>query len=248
MVIGGDYAPGFRALNVTGTAALAGTLKVKLANGFVPAPGQTFPILNASANTGGFIRVLGATVSYGPNGSSVHPTGLTTALQMTQAVSRKIHGNAGALDIDLPLTGNPGIECRNSAGNIAIVFTFSNNVVSGRATVTTGNGTISGSPVAQGNTLTVNLSGVSDAQQLTLSLEGVSDTFGQAMPATPVAIKFLAGDTTGNSSVDTADIGQVKFSAGTVVTQSNVRQDVTVNGSINTADISLVKSRAGTNL
>ena len=131
---------------------------------------------------------------------------------------------------------------------VALVFTFSNNVVSGRATVTTGNGTISGSPVAQGNTLTVNLSGVSDAQQLTLSLEGVRDTFGQAMPATPVAIKFLAGDTTGNSSVDTADIGQVKFSAGTVVTQSNVRQDVTVNGSINTADISLVKSRAGTNL
>ena len=30
----------------------------------------------------------------------------------TSVVSRKTHGTAGDFDIDLPLAGNPGIECR----------------------------------------------------------------------------------------------------------------------------------------
>ena len=36
-----------------------------------------------------------------------------TYFHVTSIVSRKIHGNAGPFNIDLPLTGNPGIECRS---------------------------------------------------------------------------------------------------------------------------------------
>jgi hypothetical protein len=58
------------------------------------------------------------------------------------AVSRKIHG-ATAYDIDLPLTGNPGIECRSGGanGNYAMVFKFA------VALSTIGNATVTGTGV-----------------------------------------------------------------------------------------------------
>ena len=56
--------------------------------------------------------------------------------QLTSAVSRKTHGGAGDFDIDLPLTGEPGVECRSSGGNHTFVVTFSNQTVSGNANVT----------------------------------------------------------------------------------------------------------------
>ena len=66
--------------------------------------------------------------------------------ELIGAVSRKHHGAAGDLDIPLALAGAPTVECRSSGGNHALVFTFSNNVVSGGATLTTqSGGSISGS-------------------------------------------------------------------------------------------------------
>ncbi len=76
LTIGGN-APSASAfpLNVTGTARLAGTLNVKLANGFTPAAGQKFQILNASAVSGGFTAVYGADISYTAQGVFIHPNG-----------------------------------------------------------------------------------------------------------------------------------------------------------------------------
>ncbi len=103
-------------------------------------------------------------------------------LQLTTAVSRKTHAGAGDFDIPLPLTGTPGVECRNSAGNHTLVFTTSNTLVSGNASVTTGTGSVSGSPIFVGNTMTVNLTGVTDVQTLTVTLSGVTDSFAQVLP------------------------------------------------------------------
>ncbi|MEY2512185.1 MAG: hypothetical protein QOE26_2948 [Verrucomicrobiota bacterium] len=92
IVVNGDFAQGSTAvinvtiggnspsasafpLNVTGTARLAGTLNVKLANGFTPAAGQKFQILNASAVSGGFTAVYGADISYTAQGVFIHPNG-----------------------------------------------------------------------------------------------------------------------------------------------------------------------------
>ena len=58
----------------------------------------------------------------------------------------------------------------------------------------------------------------------------------------------LVGDTTGDRSVNSADISQTKSQSGQAVTTSNFREDVTADGSINSADISLVKSKSGTAL
>jgi hypothetical protein len=69
------------------------------------------------------------------------------------------------------------------------------------------------------------------------------------MPDSAVAIGFLVGDTSGNGSVNTTDIGQTKAQSGQAVTTSDFRTDVTVNGgAISSSDIGLVKSAAGTQL
>jgi hypothetical protein len=62
---------------------------------------------------------------------SVRNVFLVGPLQLTAAVSRKTHGGAGDFDINLPLVGEPGVECRSSVGAHTLRFTFSNNVVSG---------------------------------------------------------------------------------------------------------------------
>ncbi len=166
-------------------------------------------------------------------------------LQITSVVSRKTHGVAGTFDVDLPLTASVGVECRRTDGNHTFVFTFTNDVVSGNASVTSGTGTVSGSPIFSGNTMTVNLTGVADQQQIVVTVSEVVDTFGQTLPDTAVSAVILAGDTNGNRVVNAADVAQAKAQQGAPVDQTNFRNDVNANGTINAADVSLVKSSAG---
>lgn len=173
---------------------------------------------------------------------------VTAPLQLTSAVSRKTHGAAGPFDVPLPLSGTPGLECRSSGGNHTLVFTFSNNVTAGSASVTAGTGSVSGSPSFGGNIMTVSLTGVTDVQQITVKLSGVTDSSAQMLPDTSVSMNMLIGDTTGNKSVNASDISQTKIQSGAAVTASNFRTDVTVNGGINASDVSLVKSRSGSAL
>ena len=166
-------------------------------------------------------------------------------LQLTSVVSRKTQGAAGDFDVDLPLTDSAGVECRSTGGNHTLVFTFTNNVVSGNASVTSGVGTVSGSPIFSNNTMTVNLTGVSDQQQITVTASNVMDTFGQTLPDTAVNAVILAGDTNGNRTVNAADVAQTKAQQGAPVDPTNFRTDVNANGTINAADTSLVKANAG---
>jgi hypothetical protein len=169
------------------------------------------------------------------------------ALQFMSAVSRKTHGAAGVFDIVLPPTGNPGVECRSGGGNsdLSLVFTFTNNVTSGNASVDTGVATISGSPVFSGKTMTVNLTGVANAQTLTVSATSVMDEFSQTLPTTSATVEMLLGDTTGSGSVNSSDVGETKLQTGQTVSSSNFRDDVTVNGDINSTDVGLVKLHSG---
>ncbi len=86
----------------------------------------------------------------------------------TSVVSRKTHGTAGDFDIDLPLAGNPAIECRSGGGSndYTLVFTFANNLTSvSGATVSTGAGSVSSSAIGPNpNQYSVNLTGVTNAQ------------------------------------------------------------------------------------
>lgn len=164
-------------------------------------------------------------------------------LAVVSAVSRKFHG-AVAYDIPLPMTGEPGVECRSSGGVHTIMVTFNNVVVSGNASVSSGTGS-AGTPTFAGNTMTFDLTGVSDVQKVTVTLGGVTGTSGQTLPNTSLSVNVLAGDTDGSKLVSAGDIGFVKANSGVPVGVGNFKADVVVSGTINASDIGLVKSRSG---
>jgi 6-phosphogluconolactonase (cycloisomerase 2 family) len=185
-------------------------------------------------------------------GSTGEVAGLayTNTSMVRTAVSRKMHGAAGAFDINLPLTGTPGVECRSGSGagsnDHQIVVSCASRVVS-LTDVLVVSGSISGGSVgASGNVITLNLNGVPNAQRLVLEFRGVSDGVNTGNFTVPV--NFLVGDTVSTGSVNGTDVSQTKSQSGQPVTGSNFRNDVTVSGSINGTDVSSVKLRSGTGL
>jgi hypothetical protein len=178
---------------------------------------------------------------------------------LSTVVSRKTHGSA---TFDVPLQNNAtatprGVECRTGGanGNHTLVFTFADNLVGAigqdvaNASVTSGPGSIAagtGIGPAQ-NQYTVNLTGVTNGQYVTVALNNLADTAGfSGLVSTTMGV--LLGDTTGDGSVNSADISQTKSRSGQVLATANFRSDVTVDGNLNSADISSVKSRSGTAL
>lgn len=172
----------------------------------------------------------------------------TGVLAITSAVSRKTHGSAGSFDVALPLTGEPGLESRNSNGRHTLVFNFSSDVVSGNARVTAGTGSVLGSPSFAGTTMTVNLVGVTDVQQIAVTLTDVTSSTAQVLPDTAVSMNLLAGDVTADKSVNNSDVSLTKGQVGMTVTSANFREDVNANGTISSADVRQVKTNVGHSL
>ncbi len=171
-------------------------------------------------------------------------------LTLQTAASRKSHGAPGAFDIDLPLSGSPGIEPRNAAaGNgHTLVFVFSNNVLSGSAAVTSGTGTVSGSPSFNGKAMTVQLTGVSNVQQIAVTLSNVTDNTGQVLPNTVIAMKVLRGDVNGDSAVNAGDAQVTRTRSGQTTAFANFRSDVNLDANINSGDALIVRAASGTGL
>jgi hypothetical protein len=178
---------------------------------------------------------------------------------LTQAVSRKIHGGAGTFDVNLPLTGTPGIECRSSGAthDYAMVVTFSGNVtVTGnpQAQVTSGtgcvgsSGTCTGNVTVSGNTVTVPLTNIANAQTINVRLNGVNSAADAPATDFTIPMSILIGDTNANRTVNAADVAQTKSRLGQTVDATNFRSDVNANGSINAADTAIVKQNSGTSL
>jgi hypothetical protein len=167
------------------------------------------------------------------------------------AVSRHTHDSISPpFDINLPLSGGLGIECRRGTGANSdqhqIVVTFPTPIVGvSSATVSSGTGSVSNF-VASDNVVYVNLTGVANAQRLTVTLQGVND--GTNVADVPIPMGVLLGDTNSDGFVNSADIGQTKAQSGHSVTTSNFREDVNLDGFLNSADIGLVKSKSGTAL
>ena len=174
--------------------------------------------------------------------------GSVACITPSAAVSRKTHTAEHVFDINLPLTGAPGIECRSGGANSdhQLVLTFPGAVTFNNAAITSGTGTVSGTSGNGTSQVIVNLTGVVDAQVIRVTLSGVND--GSVTSEMSVRMGVLLGDTTSNGAVNSSDISQTKSQSGQAVSASNFRQDVTANGSINSSDISLVKSRSGTAL
>jgi len=176
------------------------------------------------------------------------------------AVSRKTHGGAGAFDVNLPLTGTAGVECRASGGtnDYTMVITFAGNVTvtgSPQAQLTMGTGCVgsggvcTGNVSVSGNVVTIPLTTIANVQTINVRLNGVNNA-GAAAPATDfnIPMSILIGDTNGNRTVNAADVAQTKGRLGQTINVTNFRSDVNANGSINAADPAIIKQNSGTSL
>ena len=183
-----------------------------------------------------------------PSTSNNMDTEATTvsSLLPSGAVSRKIHTGVGPFDVNLPLTGSPGIECRTGgpSGDFRVVVTFAVPVTVNSASVS-GVGSVS-SVTVSGNQVFVNLTGVANAQTIGVNLFGVNDGSSSGNVVIPMSV--LLGDTTANKAVNSSDVSQTKAQSGTVASAGNFRTDVTVNGLVNSSDVATVKSKSGTGL
>ncbi len=173
---------------------------------------------------------------------------LSPPIIVTSAVSRKTHGSAGDFDINLPLSGRPGIECRSggASNNYRIVVTFSAPVTYANASIALGAAVVSSSSGNGTNVVTVDLTGVLDTQTIMVKLTSVSNGVGSMDVVVPMSLLF--GDTNGSGTVSSTNVSQTKLRSGQAVDGTNFRSDVNVSNSINGTDVGLVKSRVGTGL
>jgi hypothetical protein len=230
-----------------------GIIQIAIANSKIgnPGPGATLTLIsgrNFSGSGNGTVGKASAIDSTADgNYTLVGNAACAIPPVPVNAVSTKTHGAVGTFDINLPLTGNPGIECRSSgtSGNHRIIVTFPAPVSIKSAAVTSGSGSVASSTVS-GNVVTVDLTGVANAQVISVTLAGV--TMGSNFGDVVIRMGVLAGDTTGNGAVNSSDTAQTQSQSGQNVTASNFREDVTVNGLINSSDIGLVQSQSGTAL
>jgi hypothetical protein len=172
-------------------------------------------------------------------------------VQLVSVVSELTHGSAGPFDINLPLTGTRGVECRTSvslgASNYMLIYTFANTLtnVSG-ATVTSGTGMVSTSSIGTDpHQYIVNLTGVTNAQYLTVTLANVSDSAGNnSSSVLGPSMGVLIGDVNASGTVTSGDTNLCKAQALQPVTTANFRDDINASGAITTGDVNIIKQNA----
>jgi hypothetical protein len=169
------------------------------------------------------------------------------------AVSRKTHGTAGTFDVNLPLTGTTGIECRKGQGsnsnNHQVVFTFASPVTFSSITATPGAGgtaSVASTFGAGTSQVTVNLTNVSNAQTLTINLNGLSSGGDTATIAWPMSVLF--GDVTASRRTDAGDVTAVRNQTVSIPTASTFRADVDVSGRIDAGDVTQTRNATVTAL
>ena len=206
--------------------------------------------VSSSAETVFDYRYVELNCNDGWNAIPVHLDGMQfTSIVPTGAVSRKIHGTAGAFDLPLRLSGIPAVECRSggSDGQYQMVVTFPRPVTVVAATVTHDPRKAAAVSAVSGglsDEIIVNLSNVSNAQTITVNLVEVSD--GVISDDVSIPMTVLIGDTSGNGSVNASDLSKAKSVLGEPATPSSYRSDVFADGDINDDDLSTIQSFIGT--
>jgi hypothetical protein len=223
------------------------------ASNFQDITGQLFPI----STTGGNVSLVNLSSLGEDAASELYLTDIGNgsvyklSSMLVGAVSRKVHGSA-TFDVNLPLNGTRGVECRTGGGNgnFTMVFRFALPLSSvGSRSVTAGPGTVSSSAIGSDpHEYIVNLTGVTNAQYVTVTLSSPTDVAGNTSNSVSATMGVLLGDTTGNGVVNSSDIAQTQSQSGQPLTATNCREDVTVSGDINSSDIALVQSQSGMGL
>lgn len=202
-----------------------------------------------------FVPELGGSLLFGGLGSGYRDDTWLLRMppvQVAAVVSRKTHGAAGPFDINLPLTGAAGVECRSGGADNAhqVVIRFVGPITFVSASVTSGTGSVMSTATSvDSQEVTVNLAGVSNAQTITVTLSNVND--GATTRDISVPMGVLRGDTSADGVVNSADITQVRRQSGQAATAGpspNFHTDLSNDGVINSADITTVRRQSGTAL
>jgi hypothetical protein len=165
-------------------------------------------------------------------------------LSFVSAASRLTHGSAGTFDINLPLTGQSGVECRgDGSGNYIIALRFSNPVNGGTASVSSGNVS---NVTFSGNEMIVSLTGVANQQVVTLTATNVTGQNGGLVSAASVNIGFLIGDVNSTRRTDSGDVTQVRNKTVSIPDATTFRLDVNASGRIDAGDVTVTRNHSVT--
>jgi hypothetical protein len=172
---------------------------------------------------------------------------VTSPLNLVSVVSRMTHGTITVpFEVNLPLTGARGVECRSSgslgAGNYQMVFEFDGALTNvAGVSVTTGTGSVSSSQIGLNNhEYIVNLTGVNDQQYIGVTLTGVAGAPNGGTVVGP-QMGILIGDVNASARVDAADVSSVRQQTLQTITTSNFRDDLNASGRIDAADVSVAR-------
>jgi len=171
-------------------------------------------------------------------------------LALESAASRKTHGHIGDFDLELPLSGDLGIESRFGTGKSEIVFTFNNNVTAvGGISSTCGTLGKTAVDSADPHNVVVRLN-ETDCNQtfVTVTLTAVTDDQGHTLNSASVTFGVLFGDVTADGVVDDADVAAVRAVKGRRTNSSNFRADITADGGISFRDVRQAKNYQGSAL
>ncbi|PZR72418.1 MAG: hypothetical protein DLM73_13330, partial [Chthoniobacterales bacterium] len=113
MEIGGtDAGTGYDQLQVSGTATIAGSLQVRLMNGFTPTVGQTYRIVNAGSFSGGFSSITqpsqaGISVANDATGLTVTITSVVAGAPVISSATTVSATQGAAFSYQIAATNNP---------------------------------------------------------------------------------------------------------------------------------------------
>ncbi|MDQ3414547.1 MAG: YCF48-related protein [Verrucomicrobiota bacterium] len=201
--------------------------------------GTTFDLLDVRFASDGLTGL-----AVGANGTILRTSngGSGDEFALVAAASRKGH-----FEIDLPLTGTPGVECRDGGarGNYNVALTFNHDLssVDGAATSC---GTVGGFEIdpEDESQLLVRLTGVDcNAEDVTLTLTGVQDDAAGVLPSVEVTMTLLLGDVSGDGILNSTDVRQTKRALKERTDETNFRADVNADGVIDAVDFAIVKGQ-----
>ncbi|HYR22721.1 MAG TPA: PKD domain-containing protein [Chthoniobacterales bacterium] len=218
---------------------------------------QASPMFSHTYNgNGDFPAKLTVKDTAGLTSTNVAQVVIQVGSTFNKAVSHKVHALAGPFDIDLPLTGVPGNECRSGGPNndYTIIYTFDRGLFSvGGVTVSHGVGGGTGSVSSQtfgpnANQYTVSITNVSNAQHLSVTLNDVHDSAGAVLNNSIARMGVLVGDVDASGRVDSTDVFQVRQQTLQNANANNFRTDVDESGRIDSTDVFITRQQTLTSL
>ncbi len=185
------------------------------------------------------------------HGTVTHPANLVqigaVPPLIEAAVSRKAHGTAGEFAVNV-LAAN-AVEGRRD-GPTTLMVTFDQPIQGlgglDHSDVALSSGTVSGLEIDDSR-LTIQMSGAVNTQPLTVAFPGIAGLGGQVCEQS-LCLGVLAGDATGDRTVNVLDLVQVRNVLNQVPTQSTFTRDVTADGAVNVLDLVAIRNVLNTAL